>query len=79
MTKLRDDLNDFLFKWDKATAEHNRSEEVSEALKPVFIVKEIGGKIKEENAEMLKMANDAWDSFDLEEKKYILENAGYEL
>ena len=79
MTKLRDDLNDFLFKWDKATAEHNRSEEVSEVLKPVFIVKEIGGKIKEENAEMLKMANDAWDSFDLEEKKYILENAGYEL
>ena len=73
MTKLREDLNDFLEKWDKATAEHNRSEKVSEVLKPVFIVKEIGGEDKEE------IADEIWNAFDEKEKLFVLEKAGYDL
>ena len=30
MTKLKEDLNDFLEKWDKDTEEHNRSEKAGE-------------------------------------------------
>ena len=68
MTKLREDLNDFLEKWDKATEEHNRSEKVSEALKPVFF---------EDNFE--DNLDDIWEAMDVKEKVNVLERSGYDI